>query len=154
MKIRPIVNIETKFPGYLVPAMKRAAICTGELLPKKALSKATLEASQCEVGISVVGIRKIRKLNAQYRKKDRPTDVLSFPLLDSPFPGPVCSLGDVVLCWEVARAQRARFGTTCRSEIERLVVHGMLHLLGYDHETSATEAAKMKRLENRILSHL
>lgn len=79
------------------------------------------------VSISFVSKGEMRKLNRKHRKKDKPTDVLSFSMNEGRL------LGDVVICPSVAKANAARYGTTFRSETARLVVHGLLHLLGYDH---------------------
>lgn len=89
----------------------------------------------------------IRKLNAAYRGKDRPTDILSF---ESDEPG---YAGEVVLCYPQIVAQAKVYGTTIRHEAIGLFVHGMLHLLGHDHETMR-DFKRMHALENKILKKL
>lgn len=79
------------------------------------------------VSMSFVSKGKMRTLNRKYRKKDKPTDVLSFDMKEG------CLLGDVVICPQVAKANARKFGSTFKSEIARLAVHGILHLLGFDH---------------------
>jgi probable rRNA maturation factor len=87
---------------------------------------------EAELSVLIVGDRRIRSLNRRWRGKDRATDVLSFPLSDPPGNGPV--LGDVVLSIETA-ARRARMeGRPLSRELDRYLAHGILHLLGYDHE--------------------
>ncbi len=100
--------------------------------------------------------QEIAELNAQYRGKDKPTDVLSFPQEDC------CDrtegaavLGDVVISFETARRQALERGETVESEILRLLVHGVLHLAGYDHEgVGRNEAQRMRRKERQLLKWL
>lgn len=89
----------------------------------------------------------IHALNLQYRKKDKPTDVLSFPLADDLQPH---LLGDVIISVETATRQAQRRSHSLREEIQILLVHGILHLLGYDHEISRSEAIRMDRKEREI----
>ena len=89
----------------------------------------------------------IHVLNRQYRGKDKPTDVLSFPLAHElqPF-----LLGDVVISVETAARQARRRGYSLREELQTLLIHGVLHLLGYDHEVSRREAIRMHRKEREV----
>src|SRR5262249_44959811 len=86
-------------------------------------------------------------LNRQYRGKDKPTDVLSFPLADElqPF-----LLGDVVISVETAARQAQRRGHSLPEELQVLLIHGILHLLGDDHEISRSEAIRMRRKEREV----
>jgi probable rRNA maturation factor len=108
-----------------------------------------LEHSQVELSIALVGNAEIRKLNAKFRQKDYPTDVLSFPA-GKELPTGVRLLGDVVISVERAQAQARQRGRTLNEEIATLLIHGVLHLLGYDHERSAKDARIMGRLEKKI----
>ena len=92
-----------------------------------------------EVSVSFVSRRKMKALNRAYRKKNKPTDVLSFNMNE----GNV--LGDVVICSSVARENAKKYGVSVRLEMSRLVTHGLLHLLGYDH------GKKMFDLQEKIL---
>lgn len=83
----------------------------------------------------------LQRLNSQFRGKDEPTDVLSFPSA-----APDGSIGDLAISIDRARAQSAEFGHTLEQEIAILMLHGVLHLLGYDHET---DRGQMRRLESR-----
>lgn len=89
----------------------------------------------------------IHTLNLHYRKKDRPTDVLSFPLADELQPH---LLGDVIISIETAARQARRRSHSLREEIQTLLIHGILHLLGYDHEVSRSEAIRMHRKERKV----
>jgi probable rRNA maturation factor len=98
--------------------------------------------------IALADDRRVRALNARDRKKDKPTNVLSYPSGERAF------LGDVVLArqtvWREARQQRK----TPSAHVSHLVVHGTLHLRGYDHETGEADAERMEALERRILKRL
>lgn len=104
-----------------------------------------------EVSVLLVGDKAMRTLNRHYRGKDRTTDVLAFPLREGRF-GRIQPqvLGDIVLSLPAAARQAKAAGESCHSEIERLLVHGYLHLLGYDHERSRAEAGRMHGRERRL----
>jgi rRNA maturation RNase YbeY len=89
----------------------------------------------------------IHALNRQYRGKDKPTDVLSFPLADALQPS---LLGDVVISIETAARQAQRRRHSLGEELQTLLIHGVLHLLGYDHEVSRSEAIRMHRKEREV----
>ena len=108
-----------------------------------------VEQSQAELSVALVNNREIRKLNAKYRQKDHPTDVLSFPAANE-LPMGVRLLGDVVISVEKAEEQAKQRGRTLNEETVTLLIHGVLHLLGYDHERSAKDARIMGRLEKKI----
>lgn len=107
--------------------------------------------------VSVVGDRKIRSLNRQYRDRDAVTDVLSFGYdegegeYDVNEDGElVRQLGDLVICLPQVKRQAKRIGRTVRAEFALMVVHGTLHLLGYDHETM-TQERRMFGLQHEVL---
>lgn len=97
----------------------------------------------------------MRKLNLKYRGIDKTTDVLSFPLYESkkdfPKRGPFL-MGDVVIDPLRAKEQAAESGVSLREEIVRLMAHGALHLMGYDHERSDYHKRKMRSLENKAIN--
>ena len=101
----------------------------------------------------VVGPRESRRLNARFRGRDRPTNVLSFPAAALPVSGAVRALGELVVCPRVLRAEARAQAKTLRAHWAHLIVHGTLHLVGYDHEDAA-EAARMERREIRVLRGL
>lgn len=107
----------------------------------------------CEVSISLVGPEEIQRLNAEYRGIDKPTDVLSFEC-DDPWAqdadDDLIEIGDVVIALDVVDEQRERFGTTFEQEASLMLVHSLLHLLGYDHMDDA-EAEEMEAIEREIL---
>ena len=103
------------------------------------------------VDITFVGERSIRSLNAQYRGKDKTTDVLSFRLDDEPAPGE--PFGAVVICTRYARDQAAAEGMPLVQMCEELILHSLLHLTGSDHESDSDHKAMEKR-KARILRQL
>jgi len=106
------------------------------------------------LSVSFVTDRKIRKLNREYRKKDRATDVLSFAIQEGKeFPGSRWYLGDVVISVERARKQARLYGNTFKKEIYLYIIHGILHLVGYDDEKSE-ERARMREKEREILERI
>ena len=103
-----------------------------------------------EVGIALVSDARIRQLNARYRRKNAATDVLSFPSDPrSRIPEPGAVLGDIVIATGVARRQAREAGHSYSTELRVLALHGLLHLLGYDHER-ASDAVRMGRAEARL----
>jgi len=106
------------------------------------------------VSVAVVPDARVRALNRTYRRRDAATDVLSFPSTDAnlseaspPRPTPVRHLGDIVIARGVARRQARAAGHAERVELRVLALHGLLHLLGYDHER---DRGTMARLERRL----
>lgn len=110
-----------------------------------------------ELSVSVVNDEEIRILNRDYRKKDSATDVLSFPMIaEDEFPASPDSemLGDIVISYETCLLQAENIGHSVQDEFFRLLAHGFLHLLGYDHEISAEEEIRMKKKEDELLEIL
>ncbi|MDA8312104.1 MAG: rRNA maturation RNase YbeY [Actinomycetota bacterium] len=138
-----------------------------------ALARAVLEdrrvRGEVEVSLLFVDEPSIAALNEQFLGREGPTDVLAFPIEDEPLPGgrspdsggtgpgvdvgeePLTLLGDVVICPAVAARNADEHGATVEDELALLVVHGVLHLLGMDHETDL-EAEEMERLERELLA--
>jgi len=96
-----------------------------------------------ELSVMLVSDRRMRALNREWRGKDRPTDVLSFPQHGA-------SVGDVVISLDTARRQAREGGWSLAAELRRLLVHGLLHCLGHDHHTAA-QARRMAAAERRLL---
>lgn len=131
------------------------------------VTEAVLEASfledfrgDVEVSFALVDDVFIRQLNDRYRHKDTPTNVLSFPihdhLRDRPKllrGGPVLALGDVVLAFETIAREADEQKKSLSAHVQHMVAHGVLHLLGYDHESEA-DAEEMEALEVRVLKTL
>jgi probable rRNA maturation factor len=116
----------------------------GELL-------AALDERESSISVSFVRDPKIRELNRTFRRMDKATDVLSFPLVepDNAYGGAQRLLGDVVISVDTAKRQAADYDAPIHQEITRLLIHGMLHLLGHDHMEPA-ERVKMEAEERRL----
>lgn len=116
-------------------------------------------AESAELGILLVGDQRMRGLNRRYRGKDRTTDVLAFAMWDSsaphsPSPLVPVMLGDVVIAVPTAVRQAKQGHRSLDEELTVLLVHGILHLCGYDHERNEKEARRMHRRERMILRSL
>lgn len=111
--------------------------------------------SRSELSLELTGDGRMRRLNREYRKKDRSTDVLAFPIREAALPRRVRSvspmLGDVVISLPTAVRQAKEAGRSIDDELTMLLVHGVLHLCGYDHEKNHREAARMSRRERSLL---
>ena len=112
-------------------------------------AKAALGTAEGDLVILLTNDEVVHQLNARFRHKDRPTNVLSFPAAESAFP----HLGDVVLAYGVCAAEAEGQGKSLADHLTHLVVHGLLHLLGRDHEDEA-EAEAMEAEERAILASL
>ncbi len=109
-----------------------------------------------EISLSFVDDKTIQGLNRQYRNKDKPTDVLSFSLQEGEF-GNINPhiLGDVVISVDTAKANASKVDLSFEQEINFLIIHGLLHLLDYNHEnTTQEEAKKMRKKEKELFGLL
>jgi probable rRNA maturation factor len=153
------VDVSDRAASGMSAEVRRAADCLLELLGRAA----------DELSVVLCDDAAIRALNRDWRGKDRATDVLSFPQLADEsgavrlggtrssrsqrnVPGE--NLGDVVISVDTARRQAKAGGWTLEEETNRLLLHGVLHLLGYDHERGGTEAARMRAEEARLSAAL
>lgn len=103
-----------------------------------------------EVSVTFTDNEGIRAINREYREKDAPTDVLSFPLFEEGADG-TRMLGDIVISLEKCRAQAEEFGHSFERECAFLTVHSTLHLLGYDHVNSEEEDKDMRKRQTAIV---
>jgi len=106
-----------------------------------------------ELSLALIGNAEMQKLNARYRHKDYPTDVLSFPAAKN-LPADARLLGDVIISVDKAAEQAKERRRTLDQEIVTLLIHGIVHLLGYDHERSAKDARIMTRIEKKMARQL
>jgi probable rRNA maturation factor len=95
-----------------------------------------------DVAVLITGRREIQRLNRRFRHKNKSTDVLSFPREEG---------GDIAICAEIAQSNAQRFGHSATSEVKVLILHGMLHLAGYDHET---DNGRMEKKEEQLRAQL
>ncbi len=147
------IDIEDLWPETTDWAMlaARAAGALAAVAPeiaKDCLSASLLMTSDAEVQV----------LNAEWRGKDKPTNVLSFPmlaredLLELPDDGPPELLGDIAMAFETCQREAADKGITLEDHASHLLIHGLLHLAGLDHEISPQDARKMEELEIKALA--
>ena len=144
MKSLPAVSVLRRVRGGWLPA--------GCDLQRWAAAALGARASGREISVLLVGPAASRRLNAKYRGRDRPTNVLSFPAPRAPG-GPPALLGDLVICPAIVRAEARAQRKSARAHWTHMVVHGVLHLLGYDHERD-DQALRMERREIRVLRGL
>lgn len=104
--------------------------------------------NQYEISLLITNDETIHLLNKEYRQKDKPTDVLSFPMEDD------IMLGDIVISLDAAKNQAQERDINVDREVAFLFIHGLLHLLGYDHETSVEDEKEMFALQEEILKKL
>jgi len=102
--------------------------------------------SEAEISIALVGEGRIMELNKKYRGKNRVTDVLAF--------GDNDGLGEIVICLREVKKNTKRYETTFEKELSKVLIHGILHLLGYNHEKSEVQAKKLEEKENYYLEKL
>jgi len=130
----------------------------GENFFKKIIEKgaSTLKIKgSLEVSVNLIGELKIRELNRKFLKKNKTTDVLSFPLKESGLKKyGILPLGDIFICLPLSKKEAFREKISLRTKLGRLTIHGFLHLLGFDHENSEKKAEEMFKLEDRIFSKL
>lgn len=114
-----------------------------------------LDCRDKEVSLSFVNDEAIQQLNSQYRNKNKPTDVLSFSLQEGEF-GNINPhiLGDIVISVDTAMADASKNGLSLEQEINFLIIHGLLHLLGYEHENTTKEEKKKMQAKQRTLFSL
>ncbi len=139
----------------LADAAVKAAVAASEWAD---LLEARLAA---EVSVKFTTDEEVHALNAEYRGKNKPTNVLSFPMVDADMLEALAGagagevlLGDIVLAQGVCAREAAEKGITVRDHATHLIAHGTLHLLGYDHEESEAEAEAMEAAERRALASL
>lgn len=124
---------------------------------EKDLSKALLhlQLQSSELSVVFVNSRRMKLLNSMYRGTKKDTDVLSFPLMDGqPHHGPqgALILGDIVISVPRALKQAEEFEVRFYDELLRLLIHGLLHLIGYDHEINACQKKKMEKKETELFN--
>ena len=112
-----------------------------------------LDCNEAELSLLFTDDREISRLNKQYLGRNGPTNVLAFPISGGPQPDPDTGmLGDVVISVDTAISESKSVGESIEETIFRLLIHGILHLLHYDHEKSPEEAELMEKEERRLLS--
>lgn len=114
-----------------------------------------LHCNNAELSVLLVGDEDIKEINRQYRGMDKPTDVIAFAMRDGEFANVNSEiLGDIVVSLDRAKVQARERGVDVDREVKFLLIHGVLHLLGYDHEKSDEDRIRMEKKEEVIVSFL
>ncbi|MBX9767717.1 MAG: rRNA maturation RNase YbeY [Bdellovibrionales bacterium] len=147
MKLHIIRKQDSLQSSERIPAsfLKTWTTATAKELKRRGLKDSKLN---LDLNLVFVSAPEMKRLNRQFRGKNYATDVLSFTAIE---PG---VLGELVLCTSVLRRQALDHGLSFREELGYMVLHGLLHLLGYDHEQSEREAKKMFGLQDQVFEHL
>lgn len=147
--------ILTNKTKYILPCAK-----TLKKIAKSVLKGENQPSRGIAVGVFYVDANEIQQINKEYRNKDKPTDVITFRLLDNPENKKICKanfecdfddslgaiyIGEIFICVEVAEAQAGEWGHSLSREVAELFVHGMLHILGHDHEEESERAVMKSR---------
>jgi probable rRNA maturation factor len=109
----------------------------------KKIAEIILRNKKKNLSIALVGQKRIKELNKIYRRKNRLTDVLSFEDEET--------LGEIIICPSEVKKNAKRFNSSFKKELKRVLIHGILHLLGYDHEVSIKKANEMEKKQNYYL---
>ncbi|WP_439532828.1 rRNA maturation RNase YbeY [Polymorphobacter sp.] len=141
------------------PALASAAVAAA--IAETPHAGLALRRFDLECSVRLTDDAEVHALNRQFRNKDKPTNVLSFPMLDSVLLGSLSNsddgealLGDIVIAAETCRAEAAARDWLFEDHVQHLIVHGTLHLLGYDHETGEMAADAMEALERSVCARL
>ena len=150
LDIDPVWGDETDWEELAARAAAAAAAVAPELASEALL-----------VSLVFADDDEVQALNKQWRARDKPTNVLSFPMLSreevlhaAADPGHAGMLGDMILAHGVCRREAEDKGVTVEAHATHLIVHGLLHLAGYDHETGQAEASQMEAMETKALAML
>lgn len=148
------VSIEDEAWTQALPGAEE--LCRSLAAATVAVAAGELDGPGAEISVVLTSDQAVHDLNRDWRGQDKPTNVLSFAALDEEdapvVAGAPVLLGDVILAFGVCAAEAADQGKTLAHHTAHLVVHGTLHLLGWDHEEDEAEAEEMERLETQILA--
>lgn len=149
MKVN-IVNTATKqtAPKITAKTLQRLVLQINASLIKMPTRKKKLLTEKTELTLVFLSAQEMKKINYQFRKKNKATDILSFESSDPN------SLGELLLCMDVLKKQAAENNHSLQNEITYMLIHGILHLLGYDHEISRAEEKKMFRLQDKCFGEV
>ena len=144
---------EAFHPDRLAQTCIEACVKAQRSREQSAILKSALRKSSAEACVIFCADEKMRELNRQWRSIDKPTNVLSFPALHQAGSAPFVALGDIFLGLETVKREALEQGKSFRAHTAHMIVHGFLHLIGYDHEQDE-EATEMESEEVGILATL
>jgi probable rRNA maturation factor len=148
-----MIGVETDVSGEWDSRIDWPALARSAVHAAIAYSRHT-GLSDSEVSVKFTSDEEVRALNAAWRGKDEPTNVLSFPMAEEGDLADAQLLGDIVLAHGICAAEAVDRNVAMEVHAAHLVVHGTLHLLGYDHETSDEDADEMEEAERRALASI
>lgn len=140
----PFVDIQVATDTDYIPAEADISLWVSHCLPR--------DKQDAEITVRIVGPQESQSLNTRYRHQAKPTNILSFPA-DIPPELDIAFLGDLVVCAVIIESEALAQGKSLKAHWAHMIVHGTLHLLGYDHVVDS-EATEMEALETRILTDL
>jgi probable rRNA maturation factor len=146
-------TIEVTNLSPLWRALPNAATLIARAVEASLATSAVRIRDGAEVGVQLADDARVRALNLKWRAIDKPTNVLSFPAAESGKIASAPMLGDIVLAFETVEREASEEGKSLAEHFAHLIVHGFLHLLGFDHETAA-DADRMEAMETRMLASL
>lgn len=149
----PSVAVDIQRASAAWRAVPRAVAITRKAARRAAAMGGVSLLDGAEIAISLADDARVREANRAFRQKDAPTNVLSFPGAPPERIGRSPFLGDIILAYETVAGEAEAEGKRIEDHLAHLVVHGVLHLIGYDHMTD-DEAERMERLETAILASL
>lgn len=141
----PNITLQIHAKGKYIPKLSQFKTWASAALPGKEKNK--------EITIRIVNKKESQKLNSSYRGKNCPTNILSFPLTSTALKFASPLLGDLVICAPIVKKEALEQNKTLEAHFAHLTIHGILHLLGYEHNTKKNAAA-MEKLESKILHKL
>lgn len=128
------------------------------LMIKSLLKKCGIKTNEIKIDLNVVSARNIAEINKKYRRINGPTDVLSFSYINNrDFINPrkdIVYFGEVFIAPDVIRKNAEKYGTILKQELSRVLIHGLLHLFGYEHESSRQKRGEMERMEKDVFLSL
>ena len=140
-------------PVFVRSQLRRVRIDQSRLARLAQATLSLVGERTADLDVMLIGDRSMRRLNRRYRKKDRTTDVLAFSMREGSGP-PSALIGEVVISVPTAAKQANQLGRSLDEELIALLVHGILHLCGYDHERSERDARHMRQRERWVLRRL
>lgn len=146
-------SIDKKFLEKVAKKVLRGENQTSRYAP---CNRTAIKEERAKISVALIGKAKIKKLNRKYRGKDKPTDVLSFGKSKKflNLPGIKENLGEIVICLEIVEKNAKKYSVAPKRELARVLIHGILHLVGYEHKKSARGSRKMQKKQEYYLSKI
>lgn len=149
-------NYEVLIMKYKVEINQRIGKAVNKKWLKKIVQRVfhVMNVKNAEISVAIIGNQEMKRLNKEWRGKNKTTDVLSFTyqIPDAKYKIPLN--GEIIICYPQAACQAKERGHSVKEEIKTLLVHGLLHLCGFNHEKSLKEERRMESMQSKLLSGL